>query len=123
MDINLEAIVFEKFDSFTRLFKSMTSVDFFQNVVDLLKGIVTGDMEKIKEAAMNLGKNIIKAIKDGVSIKTKDIQKIKIASKRTFPIKFSDVQIIEPGKTKIGYKTTIDLNERKNESLYFEFVK
>ena len=38
-------------------------------------------------------------------------------------LKFSDVQIIEPGKTKIGFKTSIDLNERKNESLYFEFVK
>ena len=38
-------------------------------------------------------------------------------------LKFSDVQITEPGKTKIGYKTSIDLNERKNESLYFEFVK
>ena len=37
--------------------------------------------------------------------------------------KFSDVQIIEPGNTKIGYKTSIDLNERKNESLYFEFIK
>ena len=37
--------------------------------------------------------------------------------------KFSDVQLIEPGKTKVGYRTSIDLNERKNESLYFEFVK
>ena len=37
---------------------------------------------------------IIKAIKNGVSIKTKDIQKIKKASKRIFPIKFSDVQTL-----------------------------
>ena len=37
---------------------------------------------------------IIKAIKNGVSIKTRDIQKIKKASKRIFPIKFSDVQIL-----------------------------
>ena len=37
--------------------------------------------------------------------------------------KFSDVQLIEPGKTKIGFNTSIDLNERKNESLYFEFIK
>ncbi|GIS03909.1 MAG: hypothetical protein CM15mP106_3560 [Candidatus Neomarinimicrobiota bacterium] len=28
-------------------------------------------------------------------------------------LKFTDVQITEPGKTKIGYKTSIDLNERK----------
>ena len=38
-------------------------------------------------------------------------------------LKFSDVQLIESGKTNIGYKTSIDLNERKNESLYFEFIK
>ena len=37
--------------------------------------------------------------------------------------KFSDVQLIDPGKTKIGFNTSIDLNERKNESLYFEFIK
>ena len=35
---------------------------------------------------------IIKAIKNGISINTKDIQKIKKASKRIFPIKFLDVQ-------------------------------
>ena len=38
-------------------------------------------------------------------------------------LKFSDVQLIEPGKTNISYITSIDLNERKNESLYFEFIK
>ena len=37
---------------------------------------------------------IIKAIRNGVSINTKDIQKIKKASKRIFPIKFSDVQTL-----------------------------
>ena len=35
---------------------------------------------------------IIKAIKDGSTITTKDIEKIKYASKKVFPIKFSDVQ-------------------------------
>jgi len=38
-------------------------------------------------------------------------------------LKFSDVQLVEPGKTKIDFNTSIDLNERKNESLYFEFIK
>ena len=38
-------------------------------------------------------------------------------------LKFSDVQLIEPGKTNIGYNTSIDLNEREHESLYFEFIK
>tara|TARA_Y100000591_G_scaffold264592_1_gene237997 strand:+ start:303 stop:959 length:657 start_codon:yes stop_codon:yes gene_type:complete len=38
-------------------------------------------------------------------------------------LKFSDVQLIEPGKTKISFNTSIDLNERENESLYFEFIK
>ena len=37
---------------------------------------------------------IIKAIKYGVSIKTKDLERIKKASKRIFPIKFSDVQTL-----------------------------
>ena len=32
-------------------------------------------------------------------------------------------KLLEPGKTKIGFNTSIDLNERKNESLYFEFIK
>ncbi|MDC3107890.1 hypothetical protein OA416_01685 [Paracoccaceae bacterium] len=35
---------------------------------------------------------IIKAIKDRSTIKTKDIEKIKNASKKVFPIRFSDVQ-------------------------------
>ena len=38
----------------------------FQNVVDLLKGIVTGDFKLIKESVSNLGKNILKAIKDTI---------------------------------------------------------
>tara|TARA_B100000575_G_scaffold287070_1_gene284781 strand:+ start:200 stop:862 length:663 start_codon:yes stop_codon:yes gene_type:complete len=38
-------------------------------------------------------------------------------------LKFSDVHLIEPGETKIRFTTSIDLNERKNESLYFEFIK
>ena len=37
---------------------------------------------------------IIKAIKNGVSIRPGDIQKIKKASKRIFPLKFSDVQTL-----------------------------
>ena len=37
---------------------------------------------------------IIKAVKNGVSLKTREIQKIKKASKRIFPIKFSDVQTL-----------------------------
>ena len=35
---------------------------------------------------------IIKAIKDRTTIKTKDVEKIKNASKKVFPIRFSDVQ-------------------------------
>ena len=38
-------------------------------------------------------------------------------------LKFSDVELMKPGKTKINYKTSIDLDERKNNSLYFEFIK
>ena len=38
----------------------------FQNVVDLLKGIVTGDFKLIKESVANLGANVLKAIKDYV---------------------------------------------------------
>ncbi len=37
---------------------------------------------------------IIKAIKNGVSIKTRDTDKIKKASTRIFPIKFSDLQTL-----------------------------
>ena len=35
---------------------------------------------------------IIKAIKDRTTLKTKDVEKIKNASKKVFPIRFSDVQ-------------------------------
>ena len=35
---------------------------------------------------------IIKAIKDRTTITTKDVEKIKNASKKVFPIRFSDVQ-------------------------------
>ena len=52
---------------------------------------------------------IIKAMKNGISIKTKDIQKIKKASKRTFPIKFSDVQTLT--KDLNATKENIDLME------------
>ena len=45
----------------------------FQNVVDLLKGIVTGDFELIKESVANLGKNILKAIKDMIDTSLKFI--------------------------------------------------
>jgi tRNA nucleotidyltransferase/poly(A) polymerase len=52
---------------------------------------------------------IIKAVKNGISIKTKDIQRIKKASKRTFPIKFSDVQTLT--KDLNATKENIDLME------------
>ncbi len=52
---------------------------------------------------------IIKAMKTGISIKTKDIQRIKKASKRTFPIKFSDVQTLT--KDLNATKENIDLME------------
>ena len=56
LDIILEGLE-KQFENFKNI---------FQNVVDLLKGIVTGDFELIKESVSNLGKNILKAIKDAI---------------------------------------------------------
>ena len=52
---------------------------------------------------------IIKAIKDGSIITTKDIEKIKNASKKVFPIKFSDVRPFT--KSPIITKEKINLME------------
>ena len=38
-------------------------------------------------------------------------------------LKFSTVELLDPGKTNLNYQTSIDFYERYNESLYFEFVK
>lgn len=38
-------------------------------------------------------------------------------------LKFSHVELLEPGKTNLKYSTSIDYNEREHESLYFEFIK
>tara|TARA_Y100000591_G_scaffold42123_1_gene31139 strand:+ start:869 stop:1531 length:663 start_codon:yes stop_codon:yes gene_type:complete len=38
-------------------------------------------------------------------------------------LKFSLVESLEPGETNLQYSTSIDYNERKHESLYFEFIK
>ena len=38
-------------------------------------------------------------------------------------LKFSKVELVKAGKTKINFSTSIDLNERKDDSLYFEFTK
>ena len=37
--------------------------------------------------------------------------------------KFSNVELLDPGKTNLNYETSINYNERDNESLYFEFIK
>tara|TARA_B100001248_G_C27337556_1_gene434604 strand:+ start:123 stop:785 length:663 start_codon:yes stop_codon:yes gene_type:complete len=37
--------------------------------------------------------------------------------------KFSKVELLDPGKTNLNYETSINYNERDNESLYFEFIK
>ena len=36
---------------------------------------------------------------------------------------FSKVQLLDAGKTNLNFNTSIDLHERANESLYFEFIK
>ena len=38
-------------------------------------------------------------------------------------LKFSHVELLEPGKTNLKYSTSIDYKEREHESLYFEFIK
>ena len=38
-------------------------------------------------------------------------------------LKFSSVELLDPGKTNLNYQTSIDYFERNNESLYFEFIK
>ena len=40
---------------------------------------------------------VVKAIKDRSTIKTRDIEKIKKASKKIFPIKFSDIHPLTKG--------------------------
>ena len=37
-------------------------------------------------------------------------------------LKFSNVELIEPGETKIGYNTSIDLNERKRIIKYSKII-
>ena len=69
-----------------KCFKDMSALIDFEHNSDYL-GYKVGEKSSLDFL-------IIKAIKNGVSIKTKDIQKIKKASKRTFPIKFSDVQTL-----------------------------
>ena len=69
-----------------KCFKDLSALIDFEHNSDYL-GYKVGEQ-------LSLDFLIIKAIKNGVSIKTRDIQKIKKASKRIFPIKFSDVQIL-----------------------------
>ena len=69
-----------------KCFKDMSALIDFEHNSDYL-GYKVGEKSSLDFL-------IIKAIKNGVSIKTKDIQRIKKASKRTFPIKFSDVQTL-----------------------------
>ena len=69
-----------------KCFKDMSALIDFEHNSDYL-GYKVGEKSSLDFL-------IIKAIKNGISIKTKDIQKIKKASKRTFPIKFSDVQTL-----------------------------
>ena len=38
-------------------------------------------------------------------------------------LNFSSVELLDPGKTKLNYRTSINYYERYEESLYFEFVK
>ena len=69
-----------------KCFKDMSALIDFEHSSDYL-GYKVGEKSSLDFL-------IIKAIKNGISIKTKDIQRIKKASKRTFPIKFSDVQTL-----------------------------
>ena len=69
-----------------KCFKDMSALIDFEHNSDYL-GYKVGEKSSLDFL-------IIKAIKNGISIKTKDIQRIKKASKRTFPIKFSDVQTL-----------------------------
>ena len=36
---------------------------------------------------------------------------------------FSEVHLLDAGKTNLNFNTSVDLRERENESLYFEFMK
>ena len=69
-----------------KCFKDMSALIDFEHNSDYL-GYKVGEKSSLDFL-------IIKAVKNGFSIKTKDIQRIKKASKRTFPIKFSDVQTL-----------------------------
>ena len=69
-----------------KCFKDMSALIDFEHNSDYL-GYKVGEKSSLDFL-------IIKAIRNGVSINTKDIQKIKKASKRIFPIKFSDVQTL-----------------------------
>ena len=69
-----------------KCFKDMSALIDFEHNSDYL-GYKVGEKSSLDFV-------IIKAMKNGISIKTKDIQRIKKASKRTFPIKFSDVQTL-----------------------------
>ena len=69
-----------------KCFKGMSALIDFEHNSDYL-GYKVGEKSSLDFL-------IIKAVKNGISIKTKDIQRIKKASKRTFPIKFSDVQTL-----------------------------
>ena len=69
-----------------KCFKDMSALIDFEHNSDYL-GYKVGEKSSLDFL-------IIKAVKNGISIKTKDIQRIKKASKRTFPIKFSDVQTL-----------------------------
>ena len=84
-----------------KCFKDMSALIDFEHNSDYL-GYKVGEKSSLDFL-------IIKAIKNGISIKTKDIQKIKKASKRTFPIKFSDVQTLT--KDLNATKENIDLME------------
>ena len=84
-----------------KCFKGMSALIDFEHNSDYL-GYKVGEKSSLDFL-------IIKAIKNGSSIKTKDIQRIKKASKRTFPIKFSDVQTLT--KDLNATKENIDLME------------
>ena len=84
-----------------KCFKDMSALIDFEHNSDYL-GYKVGEKSSLDFL-------IIKAIKNGISIKTKDIQRIKKASKRTFPIKFSDVQTLT--KDLNATKENIDLME------------
>ena len=84
-----------------KCFKGMSALIDFEHNSDYL-GYKVGEKSSLDFL-------IIKAVKNGISIKTKDIQRIKKASKRTFPIKFSDVQTLT--KDLNATKENIDLME------------